>query len=121
MWLPSPSTPGGLTWQEVSHLGVVAARRAPGSLRSLAGACHLPAHPKPGLLHPHKPPQASLWAAGQPHRTGLQAEAAAFKTAPEGWKSLPLVWEMLFPSDAGCSRSNQNTAREEAGVAGHQL
>ena len=35
---------------------------------------------------------------GQPCQTGLRAEAAAFKAAPEGEKPLVLIWE-VFPCD----------------------
>ena len=55
--------------------------------------------PRPGSLIPVNLPRIPLGRRGQPCQTGLRAEAAAFKAAPEGEKPLVLTWEVLFPCD----------------------
>ena len=55
--------------------------------------------PRPGSLIPVNLPRMPLGRRGQPCQTGLRAEAAAFKAAPEGEKPLVLIWEVLFPCD----------------------
>lgn len=108
----SPPRLGAWPGRRQSHLGWQQLRVAPGAPPL---ACCLPATPNPvSYISINLPgPLLRLW-----------AEAAAFKTAPEGRgtdegrKSLSLMWEMLFLSDAGCSRLNQNTPQEEAGGTG---
>ena len=57
-----PSTPGGLAWQEAVTPGVAAAPSSPRcSPSGLLPACH----PKPSLLHLHKPPRATPTAVGR--------------------------------------------------------